>query len=206
MGNAVEYEEARFRVKPTNILPFVDISDTERRHTVASWPWKRSLAPISPEAESYTQYGPFVRHEAAGVPLVTSTQDPELRGIHVAVRWPEPLQNLMGILAGPDPLFHQAKMVEIAQESVDDLQAAIHKARDIAGSYVTQGWTIAADVALWPLLTATCPTEGLSRGHLNQTLKAVASKLRLGEEEWETAQRSPVWRKRMEARHTITRA
>jgi hypothetical protein len=204
--NTVEYKETRFRVAPTNILPFVDVSDTERRHTVASWPRKRGLAPISPEAESYTQYGPFVRHEAEGSPLVTSTQDPELRGIHVAVRWPVPLQTLMGILAGPDPLFHQAKMVDIAQESVDAFQAAIHKARDIAGAYVTPGWTITAHIELWPLLGAKQAAEGLRSGHLDQAVREVASKLRLEEASWGTAQHSPAWRKRLEARHTITRA
>jgi hypothetical protein len=206
MGDAVEYEEEIFHIEPTNLFPIVATSDTQRWNGATVWPPEGCPAPISPEAESNARYGPFVRYEVEGVPLVTSTQDPELRGIHVAVRWPDPLQNLLGILPGPDILFHHAKMVDIACGSVDDLQGVLHKARNIAGSYVTPGWTITAHVELWPLLGAKQAAEGLRSGHLDQAVREVASKLRLGEASWETAQRSPAWRKRMEARHTITRA
>jgi hypothetical protein len=203
---AVEYKDEIFHIEPTNLFPMVATPDAERWNAVAVWPPKGCPAPISPEAESNVRYGPFVRHKADKGPLITSTQDPALRGIHVAVRWPDPLQNLLGILAGPDVLFHQAQMVNIARRSVDDHQEALHKARNIAGSYVMPGWTTTEHIELWPLLSAKQAAEGLRSGHLDQAVREVASKLRLGEASWETAQHSPVWRKRMEARHTITRA
>jgi hypothetical protein len=162
-----------------------------------STPTRGSPSSVSPEAESRVHYGLFERSEEDGLSMVRGKEDPESKGIHICLRWPNPLDGLLDHSAGPDVLFHQAKMSNIARRSADDLAGCLQEARNMASLYVTQGEALREHVSFWPAVIA---------GGLDRTVKEWARQFNLPALDWKDTLGSDKWLTHMAERLEITRA
>jgi hypothetical protein len=106
-------------------------------------------------------FGPLEGYEQDGLRLVSHGENPDSPGIHLVLQWDAPLQSLFPIGADSDTLLHHGKMVDIARQSAENRQDAIHKAQSAIGMYITPGWTRWDALWLWPAVGNYGPERGL---------------------------------------------
>jgi hypothetical protein len=179
-GEVVEYREGVVRVFGGGIAPIVQL-DAQGRGK-AQWPPAGHPATISPDAESHALY--------------TSQPGENLRGIHMLLQWPGPLEALFPMMSGLDDLAAQAQLAQIARQSADDLQWALQRVREVASPYLTDGWTTQECAWYWPTL--------LERGEQGMCL-AAEGRFGLWARSLTEALGSKAWREVMTRRVSIRR-
>ena len=191
----IEYKPATVPVQPCDMLPIVAVDKAARSCTFA-WPPASEPIPISPVRESQAYFGPLERHDRDGLPLVICRDNPDMRGIHLMMRWAAPLLNLLPTGGDSDVLLHQATMVEVARKSAENLSESLHEARNTTGLYLSQGWARWDDLQFWPVVVR----DG-NEGAL-QEAKAKTRRQSLSWQDFSTV----AWQQQMKKRVDITRA
>jgi hypothetical protein len=171
-GEVVEYREGMVRVFAGGTAAAVTLDAHGKGK--AQWPPAGHLATVAPDAESYAFYA--------------RQPGEDLRGIHMLLRWPGPLEALFSVMSGLDDLAVQAQMVQIARQSAGDPQRALQRAREVAAPYMTEGWTTQEFAWFWPTL--------LERGEEGM-LFAAEGRFRLVACSLTEALRSQAWREVM---------
>jgi hypothetical protein len=179
-GEVVEYLGGMVRVFGGDIAPIVQLDAHGRGK--AQWPPAAHPATISPDAESHTFY--------------ISQPVENLRGVHMLLKWPGPLEALFPVMSGLDDLAAQAQLAQIARQSADDPQWALQRARELAAPYLTAGWTTQECAWYWPTL--------LERGERGMLL-AAEGRFRLCARSLTEALGSTAWREVMTQSVSIRR-
>jgi hypothetical protein len=179
-GEVVEYRKGVVRVFGGGTAPIVQL-DADGRGK-AQWPPAGHPATISPDAESHAFY--------------TSQPGEDVGGIHLLLRWPGPLEALFPVMSGLDDLAVQAQLVKIARQSATDPQWALHRGREVAAPYITEGWTTQECAWFWPTL--------LERGEQGM-LFAAEGRFRLRARSLTEALESKAWREVMTQSVSIRR-
>jgi hypothetical protein len=179
-GEVVEYREGMVRVCAGGTAPVVAL-DAHRRGK-AQWPPPGHPATISPDAESHACY--------------TSQPGEDLRGVHMLLKWPGPLEALFPVMSGLDDLAAQAQLAQIARQSADDPQRALQRAREVVAPYITDGWTTQECAWYWPTL--------LERGEQGMRF-AAEGRFRLCARSLTEALESKAWREVMTQSVSIRR-
>jgi hypothetical protein len=163
-GGRVVFRRITPAVEPGPIVPVTSVDPTGKMEVVWPPPQSEHLQTISPEAESTEFYGRlrFADQESR---VVVTENDPEMRAIHVSLKWPPPFDQCFPWGGGSDLSAELAKMRHLATKG-----ASVSAVRLMLQPYLSCGKTTYTKSRFWPLLSAEGESNALTGIEIDKKL------------------------------------
>jgi hypothetical protein len=114
-----------------------------------------------------------------------SSEESELNAMPTMIEWAAPFSELFPMLPGPDDLFAQAQMIEIAERSGSNVQQALGDARVASGDWISEGRTTEFFAWLEPIIETEGEEAALFAAETRYNLLADRLEQGLNSTEWQ---------------------